>query len=256
MAHRRLSEEGDNNLPVRQSPRGKRVDQHICVSHCNLVLWLPRFFRVHNSMEKFILGTKIAMSRRFRDDGTVIPVTVIEAGPCVVTAVRPAQREGFQSVQLGFGKAGRQKKPQVGHTKGLGSFRYLREFQVAQGVWERGKTVDANVFQVGDIVHVVGTTKGKGYAGVVKRHGFSGSPATHGHKDQLRMPGSIGSTAPQRVLKGRRMAGRMGGQRVTIRKLEVIEVNPEKHELVVKGAVPGARQGLLVIRGRSLNKPS
>ncbi len=197
------------------------------------------------------------MTRLFRDDGTVVSLTTIAAGPCVVTQVRSESRDGYQAVEIGFGKAKRLKKPKAGHLKGLDAFRYLRSFRVNDAAgYERGKTIDVSVFSVGDKVTVVGTSKGRGFQGVVKRHGFHGSPASHGHKDQLRMPGSIGSTAPQRVFKGMRMAGRMGNVRVSVRGLEVVEVRPATNELLVKGAVPGARNGLLIIQVSEQGGPS
>ncbi len=200
-------------------------------------------------MKKFALGTKGAMTRIFREDGTAVPVTMITAGPAVVTQVRTKEKDGYTAVQLGFGTRRHLRKPQSGALKGLGTPRFLREFRVRDaGDLARGATLDVAQFQPGDVVRVTGTSKGRGFAGVVKRHGFAGSPATHGHKDQHRMPGSIGSTAPQRVFKGMRMAGRMGNARVTIRNLEVVAVRPDKHVLLVKGAVPGARNGLLFLQ--------
>ncbi len=200
-------------------------------------------------MKKFLIGTKREMSRVFRPDGTVVPVTVLDAGPCTVTAVRTAEKDGYVAVQLGFGTKKKVAKPLAGQFKNLGSFRHVREFRLsdAKGV-ERGATIDVSQFAPGDTVSVVGTSKGRGFAGVVKRHGFHGSPASHGHKDQLRKSGSIGSTAPQRVFKGMRMAGQMGNTRVTVRKLEVVEVRPKTHELLIKGAVPGARNSLVLIQ--------
>lgn len=200
-------------------------------------------------MKKFLLGKKQAMSRMFRDDGTVVPVTVLAAGPCVVTQVRTAKKDGYTAVQIGFGSRKKQTKAVAGHLKGLGAFRVLREFRTAEtGDWERGKTIDVQQFVPGDTIKVTATSKGRGFAGVVKRHGFHGSPASHGHKDQLRKSGSIGSTAPQRVFKGMRMAGQMGNARVTVRNLEVIAVHPATNELLVKGAVPGPRNTLVLIQ--------
>lgn len=200
-------------------------------------------------MVKFILGKKIGMTRRFRGDGAVIPVTRIEAGPCMITQVNtPSHRRTQGSVQLGFQKKRRLTKPLEGHLQGLEHFRYLREFRCDQPEqFHRGEKIGVSMFRSGDKVRVTGVSKGKGFQGVVKRHGFRGSPASHGHKDQLRMPGSIGSTFPQHVLKGKRMAGRMGGERTTVQNLEVIDVIPERNELIVKGAVPGAVNALLLI---------
>lgn len=200
-------------------------------------------------MKKFAIGTKQGMSRTFREDGRVTPVTVIAAGPCVITQVRTKEKDGYTAVQVGFGSKRKLAKPQAQQLRGLASFRYLREFRVRdlQGL-ERGTTLDVDQFAVGDKLTVTGVSKGRGFAGVVKRHGFGGSPASHGHKDQLRMPGSIGSTAPQRVFKGMRMAGRMGNTRVTVRNLEVVGIDRAKHELHVKGAVPGSRKSVLLLQ--------
>lgn len=192
---------------------------------------------------KFILGQKKEMTQLFAEDGTVVPVTVIEAGPVVVSQVKPG------SVQVAFGKAKRLVKPQAGHLKELGMFRWLREFPVGDsGAFSRGATVDVRVFEPGDRVQVSGLTKGRGFQGVVKRHGFGGSPRTHGHKHDLRAPGSIGATTPQKVLKGMRMAGRMGHRRQTTRNQEVVKIDPERNLLYIRGAVPGSRGTLLEIR--------
>lgn len=201
-------------------------------------------------MQKFLLGLKQAMTQQHTDDGTVQPVTVVAAGPCVVTDVRSKEKNGYQAVQLGFGKGKHAAKPQRQEQEKIGGpFRYIREFRVGKtDGFERGKKLDVGVFAVGDRVTVVGVSKGRGFAGVVKRHHFGGSPASHGHKDQLRMPGSIGSTAPQRVFKGTRMAGRLGNARVTVRHLEVVGVRPASNELLLRGAVPGARNALVVIQ--------
>lgn len=189
------------------------------------------------------------MTRVFREDGTVVPVTVLAAGPCVITQVRSTAKDGYTAVQIGFGSRAKQTKALAGHMKNLGSFRFIREFRLKDaGDLERGTAVDVRQFVPGDKIKVTATSKGRGFAGVVKRHGFHGSPASHGHKDQLRKSGSIGSTAPQRVLKGMRMAGQMGNEQVTVRNLEVVEVRPKTHELLVKGAVPGARNTLVLIQ--------
>lgn len=198
---------------------------------------------------KFILAKKIAMQQTHKN-GAVVPVTVVEAGPCLVTQVKTAATDGYDAVQLAFGKKHRMAKPQRGHVKEKGPFRWLREFRVsADGDGLKvGDTVSVDRFAIGDLVTVVGTTKGRGMAGVVRRHGFHGGPKTHGHKDDLRMPGSIGAGGVQRVFKGMRMGGRMGSERVTIKNLEVMGVDAAKNQLTVNGAVPGARNGLLLIR--------
>lgn len=197
-------------------------------------------------MKKFLLATKRDMTQQYSESGTAVPVTTLVAGPCVVTNIRT---KGTKTVELGFLKAKRSAKPQTVAESPLGGpFRYHRSFRVTDlAGYEKGKSVNVEVFAVGDRVKVVGVSKGRGFAGVVKRHHFAGSPASHGHKDQLRMPGSIGSTAPQRVFKGTRMAGRLGNARVTVRNLEVVAIHPESNELVLKGAVPGPRNTLLMI---------
>jgi len=201
-------------------------------------------------MVQAIIGKKLGMTQVFRDNGTAEAVTVIEAGPCSVVQVKTAAKEGYNAVQLGFGQAKRLKSPLKGHLKELGQFRHLREFRVAdtEGT-QTGDKVDASLFEAGDLVDITGVSKGKGFAGVVKRHGFAGGPKTHGQSDRHRAPGSIGATtSPGRVLKGMRMAGHMGNKRVTVRRLEVLEADPSRNRLVVKGAVPGSVNGLLLIR--------
>jgi large subunit ribosomal protein L3 len=194
-----------------------------------------------------IIGRKLGMTQIFRDDGRVEAVTALEAGPCSVVQIKTVAKEGYNAVQLGFGEAKRLKSPQRGHLRGLGKFKYLREFRV-DDIGDIEVKVDASLFKEGDLVDVTGLSKGKGFAGVVKRYGFAGGPKTHGQSDRHRHPGSIGATtSPGRVLKGTRMAGRMGGQRVTVRKLEVLKADPERNLLLVKGAVPGAKNGLLLI---------
>ncbi len=190
------------------------------------------------------------MTQIFKDNGEAEAVTAVEAGPCTVIQVKTAAKEGYNAVQLGFGEKKRLKSPQRGHLKGLGQFRYLREFRVedAEAV-KVGDRVDVSLFKEGDLIDVTGISKSKGFAGVVKRHHFAGGPKTHGQSDRHRHPGSIGSTtSPGRVLKGTRMAGRMGGEQVTARHLEVFEADSDRNLLLVKGAVPGNRKGLLLIR--------
>ena len=205
---------------------------------------------VIKDMLQGIIGRKLGMTQLFRENGETEAVTAIEAGPCTVIQVKTTAKEGYNAVQLGFGEAKRLKSPQRGHLKELGQFRYLREFRVddAEAV-NVGDRVDVGLFKEGDLVDVIGVSKSKGFAGVVKRHGFAGGPKTHGQSDRHRHPGSIGSTtAPGRVLKGMRMAGRMGGERVTARNLEVFEADPDRNLLLIKGAVPGNRNGLLLIK--------
>ena len=193
------------------------------------------------------------MTQVFSPAGETIPVTVLEVGPCVVTQIRTRDRDGYEAVQIGFGdiKPKHLTKPQQGHLKGANRLvRHLREF-FADAVTEYsvGQVLNADVFTVGQIIDVTGTTKGRGFQGVVKRHGFRGGPRTHGQSDRLRAPGSIGpGTTPGHVLKGTRMAGRMGHRRVTIQNLQVVEVLPEQHLLLVRGSVPGAKNGLIMVR--------
>jgi large subunit ribosomal protein L3 len=197
-----------------------------------------------------MIGRKIGMAQIYNESGQAQAVTAIEAGPCVVTQVKTVAREGYDAVQLGFGGARRLKSPQRGHLKGLGQLRFLREFPTADLVEAKvGDRVDVSRFKAGDAVDITGVSKGKGFAGVVKRHHFAGGPKTHGQSDRHRAPGSVGATTtPGRVFKGLRMAGHMGNRRVTVRNLEVVEADPERNLLLVKGAVPGARNGLLLIR--------
>lgn len=200
---------------------------------------------------KFLLGQKQSMSQVFQDDGTVVPVTLVKAGPNVVTALRTTEKDGYTAVQLGYGKKSvrRVAKPQRQDWKDLGTFRWVREFRLpAAADFSRGQKVEVSIFQPGDVVKVTGTSKGRGFAGVVKRHHFKGGPASHGHKDNLRAPGSIGATFPQHVIKGMRMAGRMGNARVSLKNLKVVSVNPETQELVISGAIPGPRNGLVLIQ--------
>ena len=191
------------------------------------------------------------MTQVFAENGAVVPVTRVQAGPCQVVQVKDGASK-VKAVQIGFGEAKekRLKKPQSGHLKDLNPVSEMRDFTVAsvEGV-KRGDIIDAGTFVAGDKVKVVGFSKGKGFAGVVKRHHFRGGPASHGHKDNLRMPGAIGSGGIQRVFKGVRMAGRMGGDRITVKNLEIVEVHPEINEIYLKGAVPGGKNSLLMISG-------
>jgi large subunit ribosomal protein L3 len=197
-----------------------------------------------------LLGRKLGMLQRFEDDGTVAAVTVIEAGPCLVTQVKTIETDGYEAVQLGFGQVKRLNQPQRGHLKGLENVRHLREFKVDDiNEVSVGQRVGVDLFQPGDFVDVTAVSKGRGFAGVVRRHGFSGGPKTHGQSDRHRAPGSIGSTTtPGRVLKGLRMAGHMGAKQVTVRGLRVMGVNPDRGVLLIRGGVPGPRSGLITIR--------
>ena len=179
----------------------------------------------------------------------MVPVTIVKIEPCVVTQIRTADKDGYAAVQIGAGKKKRVTKPLQGHLKG--SYALVREFRSRRDttapVLKVGDQLEVSQFSAGEKVNVIGTSKGRGFQGVVKRHGFAGSPKTHGHKDQLRMPGSIGSTQPQRVFKGTRMAGRMGGDRVTVKNLEIVSVNAENQEIVLSGAIPGAPRSFITI---------
>ncbi len=202
---------------------------------------------------KAILGKKVGMTQIFDEQGKAIPVTVIEAGPCYVTQLRTLERDGYQAVQVGFEQVHPERLSggEKGHLSysSVPPLRYLREFRLrVEDEIEEGQRVLADVFEVGDQVDVVGTSKGRGFAGVVKRYGFRGGPKTHGQSDRQRAPGSIGAgTGQGRVWKGQRMPGRMGNARVTAQNLRVEVVDAERNLLAVRGSVPGARGGLLMI---------
>jgi large subunit ribosomal protein L3 len=199
---------------------------------------------------KFILGKKTEMTQVFLPNGTVVPVTKVIAGPCQIVQVKTLEKDGKKAVQIGFGekKLKRLNKAEAGHLKDLQPSQFLNDFVLGEkDSAERGDLITVGIFSAGDKATVIGVSKGKGFAGVVKRHHFRGGPASHGHKDNLRAPGSIGAGGVQRVFKGMRMAGRMGGERVTVKNLEIVEVRPETNELYIKGAVPGGRNGLLQI---------
>ena len=197
-----------------------------------------------------IMGRKLGMTQLFGEDRLTAPVTAIEAGPCFVTQIKRSEKEGYDAVQLGFGEARRLNSAQKGHLKKLGMFKHLMEFRAEDvSSMEVGQKIDVSIFQPGDLVDVSGTSKGKGFAGGVKRHGFHGGPKTHGQSDRHRAPGSIGSSAtPGRVLKGQKMAGHMGSQRVTVQRLKVVQADAERNLLLVRGAVPGARNGLVTVK--------
>jgi large subunit ribosomal protein L3 len=203
---------------------------------------------------KGVLGTKLGMSQVFDDQGRIVPVTVVKAGPCVVTAVRTPERDGYAGVQLGYGEIDPRKvtKPVAGHfsAAGVTPRRYLAELRTSDASeYTLGQEVTAEVFAPGQLVDVTGKSKGKGTAGVMKRHGFGGLGASHGTQRKHRAPGSIGGCAtPGRVFKGLRMAGRMGSERVTMQSLTVHAVDAERGLLLIKGAVPGSRGGLVLVR--------
>ena len=206
-------------------------------------------------MGKGIIGTKVGMTQLFdAESGQVTPVTVIEAGPCPVVAVRTPEADGYTAVQLAFGAVKEKKlsRPRAGHLKaaGVAPHRTLIEFRDAEG-WNPGDTVTVEAFEQGDQVKVSGVSRGKGFAGTIKRHRFSRGPMSHGSHN-VRAPGSIGASAtPSHVYKGTRMAGQMGSQRVTQRGLRVVEVDAEKNLLLVRGAVPGAVGGVVEVRSDS-----
>lgn len=205
-------------------------------------------------MFKGLIGRKIGMTQIFEDDGTATPVTLIEAGPCFVSMIKNIESDGYNAIQLAFGevKPKRLTRGQLGHLKKneLPPMRFVREFRVKQNAEvQPGDTLGADVFEKGDLVDVIGISKGKGFAGVVKRHHFAGGPRTHGQSDRLRAPGSLAAgTTPGRVFKGKRGPGRMGNERVTSANLRVILVDRERNLLAVNGSVPGAKGGTVMIK--------
>ena len=200
-----------------------------------------------------LIGKKVGMTSIFDENGKNLPCTVIQAGPCVVTQVRTEEVDGYSALQLGFDDKAekRANKSELGHSKKAGTSpkKKVVEFREFEGEYKLGDTVGVDLFKEGEFVDVVGTSKGKGFQGVVKRHGFAGvGQATHGQHNRLRAPGSIGAGSdPSRVFKGMRMAGRMGGERVTVQNLKVLKVVPEKNLIVVKGCVPGHNNAYITI---------
>jgi large subunit ribosomal protein L3 len=197
---------------------------------------------------KFILGKKIGMSQIFDKDGNIVPVTVIEAGPCFVTQIKNIENDGYSAVQIGFGdlKTKKVKRPQKDKP-----FKYIREFKTGDGEkreLNKGDKIDVSIFIEGDRVKISSTSKGRGFQGVVKRHGFKGGPASHGHKHSLRKPGSIGASFPERVPKGRRMAGHMGTKRTTIKNSKIALVDVDNNLLAITGAVAGPSSELIEIK--------
>lgn len=204
---------------------------------------------------KGMIGKKIGMTQVFDDNGNVVPVTIIQAGPCHVTQIRTKDKEGYVAVQLGFAetKPTRLTKGQLGHLKrnNLPALRYLREFRIKDGDVDvaEGQEITVAVFEKGERVDIVGTSKGRGFAGSIKRHGFNRQPKTHGQSDRERAPGSVGQRSfPGRTLPGQRMAGRMGNERVTIQNLEVVLIDADKNLIAVRGSVPGAKNGIVMIK--------
>ena len=197
-----------------------------------------------------IIGRKLGMTQIFRDNGKAEAVTAVAAGPCTVIQLKKDSKDGYNAAQLGFGEAKKTKSAQKGHLKEMGNYRYLREVRLAdtKGI-KVGDSIDVSLFEAGDMIDITGISKGKGFAGVVKRYNFAGGPKTHGQSDRHRAGGSVGAgSSPGRVLKGTKMPGHMGSEKVTARKLEVIQVDSEKNVMLVKGAVPGAKNGILIIK--------
>jgi len=212
---------------------------------------------------KFILGKKLKMSQIFDEKGNQIPITLIEAGPCFVTQIKSKEKDKYPALQIGFEKIEKAKTPTppppsrpkggplIKKTMGGKEFKYLKEFRLDEaGIknYELGSKIDVSIFKEGDKVSISGISKGKGFAGAVKRFKVAGFPKTHGTKHGLRSIGSIGSRFPQRVIKGKKMAGRMGGERVTVKKLKIVKIDPEENLIAVKGAVPGRKGTLLEVR--------
>lgn len=197
---------------------------------------------------KALLGRKVGMTQIFNPDGTSTPVTLLEAGPCQVTFLRTPERDGYSAVQIGFGHSKKPTKSEAGHLKASkAQHRYLREFR-AETELSVGDRLDASQFEVGDKVAVTATSKGKGFAGTIKRHNFHRGPMTHGSRNKRR-PGSIGSMYPQKIFKGKKMAGRMGNERVTTKNLKVCSVDADSNLLAINGAIPGRKGTLVMIKG-------
>lgn len=203
-------------------------------------------------MNKGIIGKKLGMTQVFADDGSTVGVTAIEVEPSVVIQVKTKQNDGYDAIQVGYGRVKQKNvsKPLQGHFNkaNKGFFRVLKEFPCAEGKYEAGSEISSDIFQAGDYVDVVGTSKGKGFQGVVKRHGFRGGRATHGSMFH-RAPGSIGASAdPSRVFKGTKMGGHMGNERKTAQNLQIWQVRPDRNLILVKGSVPGCKNGFVLIK--------
>jgi large subunit ribosomal protein L3 len=201
---------------------------------------------------KALLGTKIGMTQILAEDGTATPVTLIQAGPVTVTQVKSVETDGYNAVQVAFGSGKNLSKAVSGHVKASGtSPKYIRELRVDElpADLKIGDAIDVSAFELGDHVSATGTSKGKGFAGTVKRHNFNTSKKTHGGNGNVRKPGSIGSMYPQKVFKGKRMAGRMGGEQVTVKNLEVAYLDATNNLIGLKGAVPGPRKSLIIVNG-------
>ncbi|NLG52274.1 MAG: 50S ribosomal protein L3 [Chloroflexi bacterium] len=197
-----------------------------------------------------ILGRKVGMTQLFTETGEVVPVTIIQAGPCYVTQIKTEATDGYNAIQIGFEHAKRLNKPQRGHLGGLLPLRYLREIRTDDvDQYQLGQVIDVSLFEEGEAVDVAGISKGKGFAGAMKRHHFGGGSITHGQSDRQRSVGSIGAgTTPGRVYKGLRGPGHMGNERVTVLNLKVVKVDPERNLLAIRGAIPGPKDGLVFVR--------
>lgn len=207
---------------------------------------------------KGILGKKIGMTQVFNEDGVVIPVTVVEAGPCVVLQKKDLENDGYEAIQLGFGekKEHRANKPELGHAKKANAKpqKFVKEIRgVNLADYELGAVVKADIFSEGEMVDVTGTSKGKGFAGSIKRHNQARGPMSHGSRYH-RGPGSLGAIAPNRVFKGQTLPGRMGGERVTTQNLQIVRVDAEKNLLLIKGSVPGPKNSYLIIKSAVKSK--
>ena len=203
---------------------------------------------------KALLGTKIGMTQIISEDGRAVPVTLIQAGPVTVTQVKTVEADGYNAVQVAYGEGKNLSKAVAGHVKTAGvTPKELREFRVEElpADLKVGDVIDVTKFELGDIVDATGTSKGKGFAGTVKRHNFNTSKSTHGGNGYVRKPGSIGSMYPQKVFKGKRMAGRMGHDRVTVKNLEVAYIDAASNLIGLKGAVPGPKKGLIILGGKA-----
>ena len=200
---------------------------------------------------KTLLGTKLGMTQLLAEDGRAVPVTLIQAGPVTVTQVKTVETDGYNAVQIAYGEGKNLSKAVAGHVKSAKvTPKHIREVRVDEPVEAKvGDSFDVSVFAIGDMVDATGISKGKGFAGTVKRHNFNTSKKTHGGNGNVRKPGSIGSMYPQKVFKGKKMAGRMGAERVTVKNLEIAYVDPETNLIGVRGAVPGPRKGLIILGG-------
>ena len=201
-------------------------------------------------MLRAFLGKKIGMTQIYEEGGNVVPVTVIQAGPCFVTQIRTPETDGYEAVQIGFDEVKKLNKPRAGHLKNSKMVRFLREVKADNSSeLAVGQQINVDIFAPGEFVDVIGKSKGRGFAGTIKRHGFHGGDRTHGQSDRMRAPGSIGGgTTPGRVYKGMKMSGHMGNVRITVKNLEVVQVDVERNLLILKGAVPGGPNSLLTVR--------